>query len=161
MNDPADLSAPTTPLATRRNHHNYLHSTPISSRKPGPFPSNTMSLPSSPSLIPSKRKHRRTRSKDVFQTSSDEDHSSGPDGTSLNPNVRALFGLVNTSKPSSKTLPSTPIRAIPPYKKGSASPCYGSSQSKSEVSEKAADYFASSMFQNSPSPDELPDPLIF
>ena len=91
--------------------------------------------------------------------SSDDDVSSGPDGTSLNPNVQALFGLVNNNfKSSSKTLPSTPIRAIPPFRKGSASPSYSS---KREASEKAAGYFASSTFQNSPSPEELPDPPIF
>ena len=96
--------------------------------------------------------------------SSDDDLSSGSDGTSLNPNVQALFGLVSASKPVSKMLPSpfsTPIRSIPPFKRNSTSPSYGSLQSRSEVSEKAAGYFASSMFQNSPSPEELPDPPVF
>ena len=160
MNDPADLSAMTTPPPTPRDHDN-LQTAPISSRKPGAFPFNTTSLPSSPSTLPSKKKHRRTRSEGVYHMSSDEDPSSGPDGTSLNPNVQAFFGLVNTSKPSSKMLPSTPIRAIPPFKKCFASPSYGSLQSKYEASQKAAGYFASSMFQNSPSPEELPDPPIF
>jgi hypothetical protein len=100
--------------------------------------------------------------------SSDEDLSSGPGGTILNPNVQALFGLVNTFVPSSKMSPSvfsTPIRAIPPFKRDSASPSYFSlsneKQSEREAAEKAAGYFASSMFQNSPSPEELPDPLLF
>ena len=95
--------------------------------------------------------------------SSDEDLSSGPDGIILNPNVQALFGLVNTFKPSSKMLPSafsTPTRTAPPFKRDSASPSYGSLQSKCGASGKAAGYFASSMFQNSPSPEELPDPPI-
>ena len=99
--------------------------------------------------------------------SSDEDLSSGPGGTILNPNVQALFGLVDTSKPSSKMSPSafsTPIRPIPPFKRDSASPSSSLSNEKQlerEAAEKAAGYFASSMFQNSPSPEELPDPLLF
>ena len=160
MNGPAGLNGPSTPPPTRRDHHN-LQSAPIPSRTSGAFPFNTIAIPSSPSPLTSKRNHRRTSSEGVFHMSSDEDFSSGPDGTSLNPNVRALFGLVNAPKPISQTLPSTPIRAIPPSKRHSASPSYGSSQSKCEVSEKAAGYFASSMFQNSPSPEELPDPPIF
>jgi hypothetical protein len=157
LHDQADLSAPPP---TCRDLDNNLQTAPISSRKPGALPVN-MSLPPSPSTLPNRKKHRRTQSEGVFHTSSDEDLSSGPNGTSLNPNVQALFGLVNTHKPSSKMLPSTPIRPIPPFKKGSTSPSYGSLQSKSEASEKAADYFANSMFQNSPSPEELPDPPIF
>jgi hypothetical protein len=162
MNDVADLSAPTTPPPTRRDHVNNIQTAPISSRTPGAFPFNTMGPPSSPSPLPRKRKHRRTPSEGVFHMSSDEGLSSGSDGTILNPNVQALFGLVNTSKPSSKMLPSafsTPIRAIPPFKRNS--PFSGSLRSKCESSEKAAGYFASSMFQNSPSPEELPDPPIF
>ena len=100
--------------------------------------------------------------------SSDEDLSSGPGETILNPNVQALFGLVDTFKPSSKMSPSafsTPIRAIPPFKRDSTSPSYFSlsheKQLEREAAEKAAGYFASSMFQNSPSPEELPDPLLF
>jgi hypothetical protein len=101
--------------------------------------------------------------------SSDEDLSScGPGGTILNPNVQALFGIVNTFNPSSKMLPSafsTPVRAIPPFKGDSTPPFNGSlsneNQSETEDTEKAAGYFASSMFQNSPGPEALPDPLLF
>jgi len=162
MNDAADLGAPTTPPSARRDHVNNPQTAPISSRTSGAFPFDLMG-PSSPTPLPSKRKHRSTPSEDVFHMSSDEDLSSGSDGTILNPNVQALFGLVNTFKPSSKMLPSafsTPVRAIPPFKRDSA-PSYASLQSKSEAPEKAAGYFASSMFQNSPSPEELPDPPIF
>ena len=169
MNDVAHLGAPTTPPPTRR-HDNGLQTAPISSRTPGAFPFNT-GLPSSPASLASKkgnRKHRRTPSEGVFHMSSDEDPSSGPGETFLNPNVQALFGLVNTFKPSSKVSPSafsTPIRAIPPFKRNSASPTYLSLSneklSEREDAEKAAGYFASSMFQNSPSPEELPDPLLF
>ena len=156
MNDIGDLRVPTTPPPTRRDHDSDLQTAII--------PFNTMGLPSSPSPPASKRKHRRTPSEDVFHMSSDEDLSSGSDGTILNPNVQALFGLVNNNlKPSSKMLPSafsTPTRLTPPFEgdSASASPSYSS---KCEASEKAAGYFASSMFQNSPSPEELPDPPAF
>ena len=56
-------------------------------------------------------------------------------------------------------LPSIPIRAIPPFKKGSTSTCYGSLQSKYEASEKAAGYFANSMPQNSRVKAKLVHPL--
>ena len=83
----------------------------------------------------------------------------------LNPNVQDVFGPVNTFKPSPKVLPLTPIRPIPPPKRDSTSPSFGSlskgKQSEREAAEKAAGYFASSMFQNSPSPEDLPDPLLF
>ena len=163
MNDVADHSVPTT-LPTRRDHDIDLQTATISSRTPGPFPLTTMALSSSRSPLTSKRKHRRTPSEDVFHMSFDDDLLFGPEGTVLNPNVQALFGLVNTFEPSSKMLPSafsTPIRPIPPFKRDSAFPSYGSLQSKCEASEKATNYFASSMFQNSPSPEELPDPPIF
>ena len=171
MNDVADFGAPTTPPPTRRHHDNGLQTAPISSCTPGAFPFNTMGLPSTPPPLASKRgnrMHRRTPSEGVFHMSSDEDVSSGPAGTILNPNVQALFGLVNTFEPSSKMSPSafsTPIRAIPPFKRDSTSPSHFSlsneKQSEPEAAEKAAGYFASSMFQNSPSPEELPDPLLF
>ena len=170
MNDVIHPSAPTTPPPTRRHHDNGLHTAPISSRTPGAFPFNTMGLPSSPPSLARKggnRKHRRTPSEGVFHMSSDEDLSSGSGGTILNPDVQALFGLVNTFKPSSRTSPSalsTPIRAIPPFNRDSTSPSYllsNEKQSECEAAEKAAGYFASSMFQNSPSPEELPDPLLF
>ena len=170
MNDVVDLGAPATPPPSRRHHDNGLQTAPISSRTPGAFPFNTMGLPSSPPPLASKRnrKHHRTPSEGVFHMSSDDDLSSEPGGTTLNPNVQALFGLVNTSKPSSKMSPSafsTPIRAIPPFKRESVSLSYVSlsneKPSERETAEKAAGYFASSMFQNSPGPEELPDPLLF
>ena len=172
MNDVADFVAPTTPPPLTRHHYdNGPQTAPISSRTPGAFPFNTMGLSSSPPPLASKRgnrKHRRTPSEGVFHMSSDEDLSSGPGGTILNPNVQALFSLANTFVPSSQTSQSpfsTPIRAIPPFKRDSASPSYFSlaheKQSEREAAEKVTGYFASSMFQNSPSPEELPDPLLF
>ena len=168
MDDPADHGGPITPPTTRRHYDNGLQTAPISSRTPGSFPLNAMDLPSSPSPAVRRRgnrKHRRAPSEGVFHMSSDEDMSSGSGGTVLSPHVQALFGLVNTSKPSLPSTFSTPVRPIPPYKRDSASPSDSSSskenQLEREVAEKAAGYFASSMFQNSPSPEELPDPLLF
>ena len=40
-------------------------------------------------------------------------------------------------------------------------PTTNEKHSEREAAEKAAGYFASSMFQNSPSPEELPDPPLF
>lgn len=164
MNDPADST-------TRPHYDNGLQTAPISTRTPGAFPFNTVDVPPSPSPVSTKRrnrKHHRTPSEGVFHMSSDEDISSGPREGVLNPNVRALFGLVSTFNPSpniSSSVFSTPVRPIPPYKRVSVSPSNGSLTSKEkqlerEAAEKAAGYFASSMFQNSPSPDELPDPLL-
>ena len=172
MNDTADSIVPTTPPATHRRHYdNGLQTAPISARAPGAFPFNPMGPPSPPSPVATKRgnrKHRRTPSEGVFHMSSDEDMSSGSGGIVLNPNVQALFGLVNSSKPSSNMSTSTfstPLRSIPPYRRDSTSPSNRSlskeKQLEREDAEKAAGYFASSMFQNSPSPDELPNPLLF
>ena len=165
MNDSAGI--PTTPQAARRQSDIGLQTSPISARTPGAFPLNADGLHSPSSPVASKRgnrKHRRAPSDGVFHMSSDEDLSSGPGGTLLNPNVQALFGLVNTFNPISRvpsSLFSTPIRSIPPYRRDFASPSNGSlSKEKLLAAEKAAGYFASSMFQNSPSPEELPDPLL-
>ena len=119
-------------------------------------------VPTTPPPKRGNKKHRRTPSEGVFHMSSDEDLSSGPGESILNPNVQALFGLSSKMSPSAF---STPIRAIPPFKRSSGSSSYFSlsneKQSEREAAEKAAGYFASSMFQNSPSPEELPDPLLF
>jgi hypothetical protein len=170
--DDANYSdVPFTPPPRRRHHDNGLQTAPISSRTPGAFPFNIPGLPPSPSPVATKRdnrKHRRTPSEGVFHMSSDEDLSSGPGRTIPNPNLQTLFGLVNTFEPNSKRLPSafsTPVRAIPPFKRDPTSLSNGSlskeKQSECESAKKAAGYFASSMFQNSPSPEELPNPLLF
>lgn len=133
------------------------------------------------------RRHRRTPSDGVFAMSSDEEantsssNSSGPptpvNNGPLTPNVEALFRLVGAQRRSSFGTPS------PVYGSGSASssaasslvgtPCsfnmvhpigFQAKESHEKQFEREmaglAPYFASSNFQNSPSPDELPPPLF-
>ena len=118
----------------------------------------------SPSYPAVRRKHRHQPQSEVSVISSSDEDLSVSGSNILNPDVQDLFGLVNTYKPS-KMPPSTPVRAIFPSKRNSTSPSHGSlpkeKQSEREGAEKAAGYFASSMFQNSPSPEALPDPLLF
>lgn len=90
--------------------------------------------------------------------SSDEDVSSGPEGTVLN---TTLFSLLNAkTRPAVFSTPA-PSRALPRSRE--QSPSYGSLTKEQQLEREAAEkagYFASSMFQNSPSPEELPDPLL-
>lgn len=95
--------------------------------------------------------------------SSDEDLSTGPGGVVLNANVQALFGLTLGKRTSLPAFPfSTPVPArdamVAPMGNRESSPSSDSSSESYEAKKKAG-YFASSMFQNSPSPEELPDPL--
>ncbi|KAJ3498107.1 hypothetical protein NLJ89_g10263 [Agrocybe chaxingu] len=105
------------------------------------------------------RKHRRAPSEGVFNMSSDEEVSSGPGGVVLNADVRTLFPF-RTPAPIPKVSQSPFV--TPNHSSGrlfpsrESSPSYGSLPSESTL---AGNKFASSMFQNSPSPDELPDPL--
>jgi hypothetical protein len=91
--------------------------------------------------------------------SSDEDVSSGPEGTVLN---TTLFGLLNAkTRPAVFSTPA-PSRTLPPRSR-EQSPSYASLTKEQQLEREAAEkagYFASSMFQNSPSPEELPDPLL-
>ncbi|TFK20903.1 hypothetical protein FA15DRAFT_707694 [Coprinopsis marcescibilis] len=98
------------------------------------------------------RKHRRAPSEGVFNMSSDEE-TSGPGGQTLNQN---LFGYARRSPGAYP--PTTPSPSF--SRAGGAA--YGKelNGSPGDVTKKAG-YFASSIFQNSPSPDELPDPLLF
>lgn len=108
------------------------------------------------------KRHRRTPSDGgVFHMSSDEEVSSGPGGLVLNgnfnPNVRALSRPFNSS--AGKTIEmnmSTPTRAATNFRVVVGE---GPSMNMSTSVDKAT-FFASSLFQNSPSPDELPDPLL-
>ncbi|CAA7264387.1 unnamed protein product [Cyclocybe aegerita] len=162
MVEVAQLDSPTTPPATpRRLFDNGPSTAPISARSPGEFPFFNMPAPP-PSPMASRkgnRKHRRAPSEGVFNMSSDEEMSSGPGGVVLNPDVRSLFPF-RTPAPISKVSQSpfvTPnhssARLFPSRE---SSPSYGSLPTESTL---ASNKFASSMFQNSPSPDELPDPL--
>ena len=123
------------------------------------------------------RNHNRTPSdtEGVFHMSSDEEHSlsqsstfyrsTGAAGINLNPNVRSLFGLGHSSvsalrsgSTSGTTTPlGTPPRAVP-FFAGDALHLPNANAMSTSLDK--ATFFASAMFQNSPSPDELPDPLL-
>ncbi|KAH6918087.1 hypothetical protein BKA70DRAFT_1416106 [Coprinopsis sp. MPI-PUGE-AT-0042] len=92
------------------------------------------------------RRHRRAPSEGVFAMSSDDELSS----ESVSP---MLFGLSRPKRPPVTPAPSfTRIGGLAAAKELNGSPA---------SSQKGAGFFASSVFQNSPSPDELPNPLLF
>jgi hypothetical protein len=153
MTEIADDDEPLTPIARRLYEGAPLQSAPV----PLEFFSQA------PHFSPSKkigdgsrnRKHRRTPSEGgVFHMSSDEEVSSGPGGVVLNDNskVKGFFGPFN---PAAGKNTMTPPRAVAGIRTGHVE---GSTMNMSTSVDKAT-FFASSVFQNSPSPDELPDPL--
>ncbi|KAF9528594.1 hypothetical protein CPB83DRAFT_869382 [Crepidotus variabilis] len=162
--DPAPAS-----LTPRRLYDNGPQTAPLSAGAPGTFPftdfggHSISAPPPSPNSPKKSRKHRRTPSEGVFHMSSDEEVSSGPGGYVLNPQVKSLFGLANVT-PMKTSLAASPFvtppssRTVTPRARDS-SPSGGSLPPVREGNEKAG-FFASSTFQNSPSPDELPDPLL-
>ena len=96
--------------------------------------------------------------------SSDEDISTG-----WNPSIGTLFQLTRTPGAGKKAplhAYSSPFKTVAPVSPRSArdlAPAAAQAkerQFEKEAAEKVAGYFASSSFQNSPSPDELPDPLF-
>ncbi|PPQ86616.1 hypothetical protein CVT25_006800, partial [Psilocybe cyanescens] len=113
------------------------------------------------------RRHQRVPSEGVFNMSSDEEVSSGPGGVVLNPNVQALFASANKRASLPATAYATPgfarAATATPLRSRDSSPSYGSFSREQQLEQQAqekAGFFASSMFQNSPSPEELPDPLL-
>lgn len=90
-------------------------------------------------------------SEGVFAMSSDEDVSSGPGGVVL---ARALFAPAPVTPRAPAPVPV--LGPVPVAALGGGV----SSEGASLTAEQKAGYFASSMFQNSPSPEELPDPLL-
>lgn len=166
MTDAGDVSdhEPVTP--TRPKAQSKLNTNPRTAPVTGFFPS----LPPAPSSAPQYksrqggRKHKRSPSEGVFNMSSDEDTS-----TAWNPSVGALFQLARTPG-AGKKVPShaysSPFKTVAPVSPRSArdlAPAAAQAkerQFEKEAAEKVAGYFASSSFQNSPSPDELPDPLF-
>ena len=143
-----DADEPSTPIARRL----YVGvRSPLAPTTPTPTAHSSPSPPKIEDKDRSRnRKHRRTPSEGaVFHMSSDEELSSGPGGPVLNsnfkPNVIAPVGPFHT--PAGKT------------KEVANSRANVGSVNLSTSLEKAA-FFASSLFQNSPSPDELPDPLL-
>ena len=162
--DVSDHEPPVTP--TRPKAQNKFTTSPRTAPATGFFPL----LPSAPSSAPQYksrqggRKHKRSPSEGVFNMSSDEDTSTG-----WNPSVGTLFQLARTpgaGKRASLQAYSSPFKTVAPVTPRSAkdlAPAAAQAkerQFEKEAAEKVAGYFASSSFQNSPSPDELPDPLF-
>ncbi|KAF8652351.1 hypothetical protein AX16_004381 [Volvariella volvacea WC 439] len=177
--DTDDALYPTTPTRPRHKAGIYQPKT-APPRAPAPnsyFPSPT----SSPVATQEKsrhgvRRHNRAPSGGVFDMSSDEEPhtlSSTPSGA-LTPNVEALFNLAVPQRGSISASSSSYIGAGLPSSLPlpSASSPFGFSQPTTvprtresrekqlerEAAAAVAAYFASSNFQNSPSPDELPPP---
>ncbi|PPR01231.1 hypothetical protein CVT24_005995 [Panaeolus cyanescens] len=137
------INPPSTPPATP-NKRSYLDEV-IRTAPPLSRPVFDLS-PSIKSARKREQKHRRAPSEGVFNMSSDDDSSSSNSDTDI-----FKFKL--------KTSHVTPVRKVNPVFL-SSSPM-DSDSSLNEGHEKVvAGYFASSQFQNSPSPDELPDPLL-
>ncbi|KAF8630018.1 hypothetical protein AX15_003150 [Amanita polypyramis BW_CC] len=169
MTDAGDLSdhersPPVTP--TRPKPQNRTNTSP----RTAPISSTFHLLPSAPASAPQLksrqggRRHKRCPSEGVFNMSSDEDSSSG-----LNPRVMALFQSAKTPNPAKKTpalayaSPYMTLASVVPKLARDFSPGVAQAKEKQferEAAEKVAGYFASSSFQNSPSPEELPDPLF-
>lgn len=86
--------------------------------------------------------------------SSDDEAASGPE------DLRALLNFVRSGpRPSSTSTPPPQRTANPDYVR-SLSPASREKFFELEAQKEVAGYFASSSFQNSPSPDDLPDPLF-
>ncbi|TFK38147.1 hypothetical protein BDQ12DRAFT_666364 [Crucibulum laeve] len=202
LTDAGDMSEvePTTPPATPTRkpapspatygyagyeYTNAPLTAPLSSRNPAAFPFNVHHSPSPASHAarkPARRNHKRAPSEGVFNMSSDEELSTGPGGSILNPSVQALFGLVRTPAhvQMSTTPPSShysyaqggypspfstpvPARAVPAAHHGAGgamSAAEREAELEKEAEREVKGYFASSLFQNSPSPEELPDPVF-
>ncbi|KXN92169.1 hypothetical protein AN958_09261 [Leucoagaricus sp. SymC.cos] len=101
------------------------------------------------------RNHKRTPSDHIFAMSSDDEApSSGQE------DLRALLDFVRSgSRPASSTTPPPHRTANPDYVR-TLSPASREKFFELEAQKEVAGYFASSSFQNSPSPDDLPDPLF-
>lgn len=111
-----------------------------------PNPAFSMPLPRS-----SFGKHRRTSS-DIFPMS-DEDASTSSSGSDFHTTLFKNYHLNKSSSASTTT----------PPRSRQSSPFSGMSSTEARLEREAnekAGYFASSIFQNSPSPEELPDPML-
>ena len=167
MTDAGDLSdhePPVTP--TRPKAQNKFNASPRTAPATGFFPSLHSAPLSAPQFKSRQggRKHKRSPSEGVFNMSSDEDSS-----TVWNPSVATLFQLSRTPGVGKKVplhAYSSPFKTAAPVTTRFArdlAPAAAQAkerQFEKEAAEKVAGYFASSSFQNSPSPDELPDPLF-
>jgi hypothetical protein len=86
--------------------------------------------------------------------SSDDEASSGTE------DLRALLNLVRIGSHPSPTRTPPPHRTVDPAYVRSLSPASREKFFELEAQKEVAGYFASSSFQNSPNPDDLPDPAF-
>ncbi|KAF5379030.1 hypothetical protein D9615_006013 [Tricholomella constricta] len=142
MTDAGDLSdvdhAPPSPVTPtlRRGHHGHTHS------KPPPFmPPAVANKHTRPG-----RSHRRAPSDSgmLFHMSSDE---SGPESTASEEEL--LRNILKDLAVNRKDMKTPPPQA------------QMETMYEAQAQAQAHGYFASSVFQNSPSPEELPDPPLF
>lgn len=135
------MSPPVTPTKstwqqTLLTYDDGPRTAPLSSTTGFPFgPSSGMSPTATPSPTRHQRHHVRSPSEGVFSMSFDEDSSSSSDASE---ELKMLFGLMPKRNAYVPT-----VRA----------PAGMSAKAKASL-------YASSLFQNSPSPDELPPPAF-
>ena len=131
--DVEDNSPPSTPTRESTAHTTWQRRS-VDGPRTAPLSSfNPFSFASHADSTPARtRHHHRTPSEGVFNMSLDEDMSTPSDASE---DLKKLFGF-------------------PPKRFGSVGP------SATRVGKDKAGFFASSVFQNSPSPDELPPPAF-
>ncbi|KAI0064275.1 hypothetical protein BV25DRAFT_1837053 [Artomyces pyxidatus] len=139
-----EFFAPSTPVRSKAGAVTWQQSlvyddgprtAPLSSAFPGfPFPSNT-----STPISERKRHHFRSPSEGMFNMSMDEDSSFSSSSSDASEELKAMVGLL-----SRRRVPSGP-----------STPGLSNSSKKDRPG-----FFASSIFQNSPSPDDLPAPAF-
>ncbi|KAH7886871.1 hypothetical protein F5I97DRAFT_1806800 [Phlebopus sp. FC_14] len=132
--DVEDNSFPTTPTRELSERSTW-HQLTLSGPRTAPLSSSnsfTFAAPAGASPSPARRHHQRTPSEGVFNMSFDEDVASTSDASE---ELKKLFGF-------------------PPKRFGSVG------ASVTRTGKDKSGFFASSVFQNSPSPDELPPPAF-
>ena len=145
MTDADGLTPPATPVKARQalTFDNGPRTAPLASAHGFPF-APLPSLLSSPTLQ-RQRQHVRSPSEGVFNRSFDEDPSFSSSSDSASEELKMLFGLLPKRAGQTGTL-----RGMAPAN----SPNVAAAKAAKEA------LYASSMFQNSPSPDELPPPAF-
>ncbi|PIL23226.1 hypothetical protein GSI_14535 [Ganoderma sinense ZZ0214-1] len=159
--DESDMTPPTTPIreaSTAPSKTNGMwqqgkfivddapHTAPLASTSGFPFAGNSPC--STPTPAQRRRNHRRVPSEGVFSMSADESSSSS---------VSDLFESLQLKRHSPVSIPRQRCSTVPAGTPSS----FGASPSERLMSSSAppaAGYFAGSVFQNSPSPDDLPAP---
>jgi len=132
-NDEAPFAPPTTPIRSRPNMN----------------VSFSGSIPKTPRRKP--RNHRRTSSDYIFAMSSDDETASGPE------DLHTLLDFIRSGSTRAFATSTPPPLCVDVR---SLSPASREKFFELEAHTEVAGYFASSSFQNSPSPDDLPAPLF-